>query len=476
MQFISLSFLCFLLTTWVLWRFMPKERRWQLLLTASLFFIGFSNPGALLVLISSSLLTFYAGLSIQRFPNRRRSLYLFSLVLQVSCLFLLKYIESGNGGLYFLFREAGFREDVLLFAVGFSFYTLQHIAYLTDIYQKRSSPQTSALRFLLFSSFFAKFNAGPLEQTNRLIPQFNIPDQQPAGLLEGINRIALGVFKKMVLADRLAPIVAGIFNGSAAAGSAATLTGVCLFTVQLYFDFSAYSDIAIGSAKLFGIELTENFDRPFTAASVSEFWRKWHISLIRWFTTSIYFPVAFRFRKQKYLAVFLGIGITFLVSGLWHGIGKTFFIWSLLHAIYLSYESLTKQTRIAWKNRFSPIWYNGMSILLTFLLVCFSNLFFRSANLSEALRLLRQLASSPFGGKGPTEGFLAVLAGGGYQEALFNFFLTISLMFVFLFLEKRISTWIRSGSYAFLQLFFLLLLIFLAGVFKHADYFIYLQF
>jgi alginate O-acetyltransferase complex protein AlgI len=475
MQFISLHFFCFLFTVWLISQCLKREQRWPLFLISSLFFIGIMNPGALLVLLASSLLTFYAAQGIGRFPRFRFGTYWLSVSIQVCSLFLLKYIESGTGGLHFLFREAGFRVDILLFAVGFSFYTLQHIGYLTDVYQKRCVAQTSPLRFLLFSSFFAKFNSGPLEQPGALIPQFEAPHASREDLLEGLNRIALGVFKKMVLADRLAPVVSLVFNG-ASAGSLTTAAGVCLFTVQLYFDFSAYSDIAVGSAKLLGIKLSENFDRPFTARSVSEFWRRWHVSLIRWFTARIYFPVVFRFRKQKRLAVLAGIWVTFLLSGLWHGIGKTFVVWSVLHAIYLSYESLTRKTRAAWSSKLPAFLYNPFSMVITFLLVCFSNLFFRTSDIQEALHLICQLGSAPFGRKGFLDGFLAALAGGGNQEALFNLYITLGLAFLFLINEKRMLLRIHTGKHVYMQFFVLLLLTFVFGIFKHADYFIYLQF
>jgi len=476
MQFISPLFLCFLPVVLALYYVTKPAFRWLVLLLSSLLFIGILKPEALIVLVSFSAFTFYSGKLIQAGRKYRTFIFYSALVVQSLSLILLKYMESEQGVLKLVFEEEGYRADVILLAAGFSFYTLQHMAYLADIYYDRVQADTKPLRFLLFSSFFAKFNSGPLEKAETLIAQFDRPPVSETLFLQGVQRIVLGFFKKMVLADRLAPIVSRAFTAQAHHGSLAVATSVCLFTVQLYFDFSAYSDIAIGTAKLFGIELSENFDRPFASLSVSEFWRRWHITLIRWFSNYIYYPLVYHFRKNGKLAVITAIFATFLISGLWHGIGKTFLIWSLLHAFYLSFESLTKNARLKWRHSVPATFYRAFSILTTFLLVCFSNLFFRSADMHQAKQLLTQLCSSPFGDQGFMNGFVSALAGGGYQEALFNFSVTVFLVLSFLFLEKKILARANAGNRGYLQLFILLVLIFTFGVFKNASYFIYMQF
>jgi hypothetical protein len=309
-----------------------------------------------------------------------------------------------------------------------------------------------------------------------LIGQFREPQVQLDSVVLGIQRIVLGLFKKMVLADRLAPVVAEVFSGQASSGSLTVATGICLFTLQLYFDFSAYSDIAIGTARLFGIELSENFNRPLLAQSISEFWRKWHMTLNRLFSTYVYFPVVYVLRHNGKLAVLAGITATFLLSGIWHGLGLTFLIWSLLHALYLSFEYLTQKTRMKWMHRVPASLYRRLSISVTFLLVCFSNLFFRSGNLEQARHLLTQLVSSPFAGKGVMVGYVSALAGGGYEEALFNFSITMFFVFAFLFFEKSMHLRILEARSVFIQLFILLTVIMTFGVFKSAGYFIYVQF
>jgi alginate O-acetyltransferase complex protein AlgI len=476
MQFVSPLYLCFLPLTWLLFWLTPVSRRWMILLAASMLFASWHNPGTLLVLCLFSGFTFASGFLLNKARSGRSIIFYSSLIIQISNLLLLKYAESGGAGLHFVFKEAGFRSDVILMAVGFSFYTLQHIGYLCDIYFGRITPVSQPFRFLLFSSLFAKFNAGPLEKVQSLLPQFTAPQASEGLLVLGLQRILLGFFKKMLLADRLAPMVMQVYGDNDQLGSFVTAAGACIFTLQLYFDFSAYSDIAIGTAQLFGIRLSENFNYPLSASSVSEFWRRWHISLISWFSTYIYYPLVFRLRRLGKISVLAGIFCTFLISGIWHGLGGTFLIWSLLHVVYLSYEGLTKNTRLQWSKRFPPLFYKCFSIGITFALVCFSNLFFRAENMIQVKMLLSELGSSPFRGEGFFEGFLSVLAGGGYQEVLFNFWITFALVAGFLFLEKRIYRSMAAGRHVLIRITILLVLLFIFGIFKKADYFIYLQF
>jgi alginate O-acetyltransferase complex protein AlgI len=476
MQFISPAYLAFLILLFLSFRSCPAEKRKFVLLAGSMIFITWCQPIALLLVCFFSILTYFSGHFISNGTPASKLLLYLVVGLQLSGLLLLKCIESDPGGLKFFFREAGFRMDALLFVLGFSFYTLQHIAYLIDVYTKRAEAEKRFTDFLLFSSFFAKFNAGPFEKVNVLLPQFQVPESKETDLTNAIQRILLGFLKKMVLADRLTPLVGQVFGHQDQLGSVVTAVGICLFTLQLYFDFSAYSDIAVGTARLFGIRLTENFNFPFSATSVSEFWRRWHISLITWFTEYVYYPLAFRFRKYGKAGVIIGIACTFLLSGIWHGMGKTFLIWSLLHACYLSYEALTKNLRLGWSNRLSPFVYQAFSVILTFVLVCFSNLFFRADSLGQAFVLLRELSHPLFGNQGFWEGFVDILAGGGYQEALFNFWITLALVTGFLIFEKDIVKGFTSGKLNYRHVIVSLLLIFAFGIFKKADYFIYLQF
>jgi alginate O-acetyltransferase complex protein AlgI len=475
MSLISLPFLFILPFVWIIFRMVKVTHRWVVLLLFSMLFIGAERPYALLVVLGCSLLTFYAGKFIGK-GQQARTLFFFAVILQFAALLLLKYVESADIGLRFQFKETGFRTDSILYTIGFSFYTLQHLGYLIDIRYGRIEPEKNLWHFLLYSAFFAKFNAGPLERAQILLPQFRASEPDKDDLSQGIQRIILGLFKKLVLANRLAPIVERIFSDTPGMGSLASAAGVIVFTIQLYFDFSGYCDLAIGTARLFGIRLTENFSFPLSSTSISVFWRRWHISLISWFTDYIYYPVVFGLRRLGYWAVIAGIICTFLLSGVWHGIGKTFLIWSLLHILYLSYESISKNVRVGWSGRFKGGWYAGVSVLTTFSLVCFSNLFFRATDGAQAKQLIYRLGNAPLGSEGWEKGFLAPLAGGGYQEALFNLFVAIALSFFFLLVEKRVYNRIETGKRSLLQIAILLIFIFILGVFNKVDSFIYLQF
>ncbi len=476
MQFISSAFFCALPVVFLLYLLTKPKYRWMVLLAFSLLFIGWNRPYSLLVLLLFSTITFYCGLLIQQFKNRATLIYVCAIALQAGCLILLKSVESGQSGLRLVVKDEGYKTDMLVVVAGFSVYTLQHMAYLTAIYRGRIQAGTQLFRFLLFSSFFAKFNSGPFEEPETLIPQFRLPVIRREMILQGVHRIVLGLFKKMVLADRLAPIVSAVFSGESDTGSCTAISAVCLFTLQLYFDFSAYSDIALGTAKLFGIELSENFNRPLLATSVSDFWRKWHMTLNRLFSTYVYYPVVYLLRRNGKAAVLAGIFSTFLISGVWHGIGKTFLVWSLLHGCYLSAEYLTQKTRQKWIRIVPAKLYRVLCISTTFILVCFSNLFFRSEDMDHARHLLSQFASSPFSGKGVMLGYVSVLAGGGYEEALFNFAVTVALVLLFLSFEKGIHRRIQQSDNGFVQLFILLIAVVTFGVFENAGYFIYLQF
>jgi D-alanyl-lipoteichoic acid acyltransferase DltB (MBOAT superfamily) len=232
--------------------------------------------------------------------------------------------------------------------------------------------------------------SGPVLRPSEFFPQINTRVINAEDIISGFNRFLFGLFKKMVIADRLAPAVHSIFDKGDHYSSLTTIVGAWLFTIQLYFDFSAYTDMALGAGKMLGFELPENFKMPLRSSSVSEFWRRWHMSLISWFSNYIYYPLVYRLRDKKKAAVLVGIVVTFLVSGIWHGIGLTFLAWAVCHIIYLSYETLSKGMRQRWSERGGRL-YKWMSVLLVFNLVSLSNLFFRASSWASAKTMLHDL-------------------------------------------------------------------------------------
>lgn len=294
-------------------------------------------------------------------------------------------------------------------------------------------------------------------------------------LISGFQRLLLGLFKKMVIADRLAPAVNSIFDYGDNYSGLTTLVGAYLFTVQLYFDFSGYSDMALGIAKVLGYNLKENFILALRSTSVSEFWRRWHISLITWFTNYIYYPVVYRFRTYKKTAAIIAIAFTFIISAIWHGIGFTFIVWALCHVAYLSFEVLTKRFRVGLSENINGLFYKIMSAFVVFNIVCFSNIFFRAETMETAFQLIHNIYSCFI----PTEwlsDFIAPLAIGGHQLEEFNFYISILITGIVILYERRIN---RIGESEKLNVGYIVactLLIMLFGVFDSGARFIYMQF
>jgi D-alanyl-lipoteichoic acid acyltransferase DltB (MBOAT superfamily) len=378
---------------------------------------------------------------------------------------------------HLLFNVSAIRFDASRFvvALGLSFYSLQNIGYITDIYFKRMVPCTSLLNYVLSNSFFPKVASGPILSPNELVLQ--IPASKPNAemLSSGINRFLVGLLKKMVIADRLSPAVNAVFDSSYNYNGCTTLAGVYLFTIQLYFDFSGYSDMAVGAAKMLGYELKENFNIPFRSTSVTEFWRRWHMSLIDWFTNYIYYPIVYRLRSYNKTAVFAGIAITFIISAIWHCIGFTFLLWGICHVIYMSIEFFTKSFRTNLSYRFPPLFYKLFSVFVVFNAVCFSNIFFRSHSIARAFQLINNIGSNFIPVSWLTD-FVSPLAKGGTLTEQFNGMTSLMITLMFLLFEPFIN---RKANETKINIFYVVvcvLLIMLVGVFGNSERFIYMQF
>jgi D-alanyl-lipoteichoic acid acyltransferase DltB (MBOAT superfamily) len=451
--------------------FLPQRFRSSFLLFASLLFIAFYNPESLAAVIIFSFFNFY----ISRNVAGNRWLYITGILLNSYAIIMFNYFFASDTGFDFSYTIINFNINSFIIALGLSFYSLQNIAYLTEIHYKRWQPEFSVKNYMLYNAFFPKVLSGPVMMPKEFMPQIDRNTLTKEKLVLGFNRILLGLFKKMVIADRLAPSVHSIFDFGDANHGITTISGVYLFTIQLYFDFSGYTDIALGTAKMLGYDLKENFDLPLRSSSVSEFWRRWHISLITWFTNYIYYPLVYRLRSYKKAAALAGILVTFLVSGIWHGIGYTFILWAFCHIVYLSFELFTRHSREKIKRGINPKLLKLISVFIVFNLVCFSNIFFRSNSLDTAVHLIADSVSDFF----PSDwlsGFIAPLAVGGHQADEFNFYISIFLMFLFLVFERRINRFALSEKINIVFISTCLLLIFLFGIFSSAERFIYMQF
>ncbi len=406
MSFNSLPFLVFLpfvvLAYWVL----PQRFRWVLLLIASYGFCGTCAPTFLLWIVLCTLVAYALGRLIGwiSHPSGRKALLALGIVSILGLLFVLKYLGFADKILRALFGYVGLTYQVtppnLLLPVGISFYTLQSVGYLIDVYRGKVEPETHLGLFALFTAFFPKLASGPIERAEHLIPQFREAHSLDASqVFSGLRLMVWGMFKKVVVADRLAVYVNEVY-GNPGGHTGWTIVIATLFSaVHIYSDFSGYSDIAVGVARLLGLELIQNFRQPYLASSLSEFWRRWHISLSTWFRDYLYIPLGgSRVPRWRWS---LNIFIVFLVSGLWHGADWTFVLWGALHGGYLVLERWGKNVidRVAGALRLDhPAVRRTIGTVVTILLVSFAWIFFYARSVPDALLMIRN--SVRFGGGG----------------------------------------------------------------------------
>jgi D-alanyl-lipoteichoic acid acyltransferase DltB (MBOAT superfamily) len=405
MLFNSISFALFLPIVLALYWFAAKgNRRLQniLLLVSSYYFYSCWNWKFLFLLVFSCLLDYASGIKIHEAKGRNEKLrwLWLSIGLNVGFLGVFKYynffVVSFAEGLSLLGIESGFRTLSVILPVGISFYTFHGLSYVIDIYKDRVKPERSFIDYSVFVCFFPLLVAGPIERATHLLPQI-VRDRafSYSKSVDGLRQILWGLFKKIVIADNSARYADMIFGNSANYSGYTLLVGALLFTVQIYCDFSGYSDIAIGTAKLFGIDLLRNFAFPYFSKSIAEFWRRWHISLSSWFRDYLYIPLGGSHGKL-WLKV-RNVLIIFLVSGFWHGANWTFIAWGLLNAIYIMPSVLlgTNRGSAASEDRgeLIPTIKGLLSMVVTFSLTVFTWILFRVDSVGAAIHYISTIFS-----------------------------------------------------------------------------------
>ncbi|ALM21691.1 acyltransferase [Nonlabens sp. MIC269] len=406
MLFNSLDFAVFLpvvfLTYWIL-----LNRNLQIqnlfLLIASYLFYGWCDIRFLGLIVWSSLVDYWIGISLSRVtkPIYRKLLLSLSLLMNIGLLGFFKYfnffIESFAQA-YSLFGAQinPSRLDIIL-PVGISFYTFQTLSYTIDVYRKKLTPTKDIVAFFAFVSFFPQLVAGPIERATNLLPQFFKKRRfNYATATDGCKQILWGLAKKVIIADQCARYANDIFNNHDQYSGSTLAVGAFFFTFQIYGDFSGYSDIAIGTAKLFGFNLKKNFATPYFSRDIAEFWRRWHISLSTWFRDYLYIPLGGS-RVGKWLNV-RNVFIVFIVSGFWHGANWTFVIWGTFNAILFLPLLLSNRNRsnldTVASGRFIPHIKEVFQIFITFLLTMVAWIFFRADNLSHAVFYISKIFSS----------------------------------------------------------------------------------
>jgi alginate O-acetyltransferase complex protein AlgI len=398
--FNSLSFLVFFCVVAAVHWLCPPRYRWAWLLAASVYFcatwaVEYAVLLAISTLVVYALAIWIAGTSD---PARRKALLVLGLALGLGLLGTYKYLGFFGESLRALLGSSGLARSIpvfkLLLPVGISFYTFQMLGYLIDVYRARIEPERHPGTLALFLFFFPRLIAGPIERAGHLLPQLHARhDLSSAGIAGGLQLVLWGLFKKVVVADRLAVYVDSVYNNPAGHRGLPVILATCFFAVQIYCDFSGYTNIALGAARVLGYDLTENFRRPYGASSIAEFWRRWHISLTSWFRDYVYIPLGGnRVPRWRWYA---NLMVVFLLSGLWHGANWTFLLWGGLHGLYYVLEAGTQGVRDVAFQRLHldrRALRTTLGTLVTLGLVCFAWLFFRANSISDAFLLVDHMA------------------------------------------------------------------------------------
>jgi D-alanyl-lipoteichoic acid acyltransferase DltB (MBOAT superfamily) len=405
MLFNSFDYLIFLPTVFLLyWFFFKKAITIQnlLLLLVSYVFYAWWDWRFLSLIIFSSFIDYYCGLAIEKANSQKSKKWWLTLSMFVNLGFLgiFKYYNFFANELQSAFSSVGYEFNALtlniILPVGISFYTFQTMSYTIDVYRNQLKPTKDIIAFFAFVSFFPQLVAGPIERATNLLPQFYKKREFKYKLVaDGLRQILWGLFKKIVVADNCAIVVNQIFDNQANYNSSALVVGAIFFAFQIYGDFSGYSDIAIGTARLFGFNLMQNFAFPYFSRDIAEFWRRWHISLSTWFRDYVYIPLGGS-RGGTAMKV-RNTFIIFIVSGFWHGANWTFIIWGFLHALYFLPLLLMNKNRIntdvvaQGKKLFS--FKEFLQITITFTLTLLAWVFFRAASVTDAISYLYGMAS-----------------------------------------------------------------------------------
>lgn len=482
MLFNSIPFLLFLPIVFFLhWFVLRKSLNNQnrLLLFSSYIFYAWWDFRFLFLLIFSTALDYFSAIAIEKSANqfRRKTWLIISLTINLGFLAVFKYydffVSSFNDALNQVGVNCNLELLSLVLPVGISFYTFHGISYLVDIYNNRIQSERNWTQYALFVSYFPLLVAGPIERATHLLPQIKRPRIFNSEFaMSGFRWVLWGFFKKIAIADNIAPSVNEIFSNYSLHNSGTLLLGAVLFSIQIYCDFSGYSDIARGISRFFGIELLTNFNSPYFSRSIPEFWKKWHISLSSWFRDYVYIPLGGS--RVNQIITIRNVFVIFLLSGFWHGANWTYIFWGLLHAVLFLPSVVLQSSIFNWKtnSNFSVSIKNFVQVLATFFTVTIAWIFFRSPNISSALRYIRRLTANPI-----DLSFLSYL--NPYDnQIIFKEYIFILILFIgeFLYIRFSESGFFRTRWFNYLFCVVTLILVILSTPINSANSFIYFQF
>lgn len=476
MLFNSVDFVIFFIVVTITYFTLPHRFRWMLLLAASCYFYMAFVPIYILILGFTIIIDYFAGLYLEKWQGRKKKLFLIaSLIANIGVLSIFKYYNFLNDNLTAFLYGVGYENPVpylsIILPIGLSFHTFQAMSYTIEVYRGNQKAEKHFGIYSLYVMFYPQLVAGPIERPQNLLRQFYEKHEfDYIRIVDGLKQMLWGFFKKLVIADRLAIYVNAVYNNPEQHNGTTLIVATIFFAFQIYCDFSGYSDIAIGAARVMGFKLMTNFRRPYFSMNISEFWKRWHISLSTWFKDYLY--ISLGGNRVSVPRWYINLMLVFLVSGLWHGANWTYVIWGGLNGLYLVtavvFQPVKKHIdRLIRPDRF-PVIDKVFQILFTFALTCFAWVFFRANNVDQALMIAGKILNPG----GPLY----------YEELSLMLFSVMGIIFlvaaefrkeygkdneIFIYSRSRV---VRNLSYAFL-----IIIILIAGVFDGGQ-FIYFQF
>lgn len=471
MLFNSLTFIIFFIIVVLLHYTLPHKLRWIMLLIASCIFYMCWRAELIVLILFTSFVNYFISLLIDSHRNKAKQLLIISLMINFGFLFIFKYLVFISDSFRFIYEYFGWqypvREFNIILPMGISFYTFQAASYTIDVYRDTYKPEKNYFKFTLFITFFPQLVAGPIERADRLLNQlFTKKYINVDNFSQGLKLMVMGYFKKIVISDRAAVLVDTVYNNPYEYKGISLIVATLFFTFQIYGDFSGYTDIARGCAKILGIDLMKNFDSPYFSKNIKEFWRRWHISLSSWFRDYVYIPLGGS--RCSTIRKYFNTIITFLVSGLWHGANWTFVIWGGLHGIYQVIGDI--------KNKILPntdyIVFKPFKITITFCLVAFAWIFFRSNTIGDCYYIISNLTAD-LGRINDLQYIYEIFNNMGLQ--IFEIIIVAAAILILfiseLFNFNKLHFIFRFGYY-----YVLVIIILGTGVFSGGGEFIYFQF
>lgn len=400
MLFNSIEFILFFSLVTLLYYITNYKYRWIILLAANYIFYMAGGPKYVIYILITTFTTYATAIIMDKLPTKgqKKKFLILNLVVNIGILFTLKYFNFISLSLNSIFKSISVSYEFptfnLILPIGISFYTFKALGYSIDVYRGDIKAEKHFGIFALFLSFFPQVLSGPIERSYNLLPQFYEKHEVDLNKIkDGLILMLWGFFKKIVIADNLAIFVNHVFNNPHSFTGIPLIMASVFFAFQIYYDFSGYSDVAIGCAKVLGFDSMKNFDKPYTSKSITEFWRKWHISLSSWFKDYVYIPLGGnRVSTSRWCFNQL---VVFLLSGLWHGANWTFVLWGLLHGIFTIISKLTRNIRSQITNKLGldkyPKIHYAMKVMITFILVDFAWIFFRANSVSDAIYIVSNM-------------------------------------------------------------------------------------